>query len=298
MRDNRRWLATPIVANGLMYVPEGSGRVVAFDAVSGDVVWIHERRFPDDVAISEGYARTRGVSIYRDTGLLGHGGLLPGRAGCTDGDAALGGEDRRLPHRRGARASAAHRRRQGVPRPRRRRQRRARAVPCVRRRDRRAAVDGQHRARTRAIPATTPGRAATYRRSAARPGTRSATIPSLRLVYFSTGQPAPWSTALRGPGDALYTNTVLAVDAQTGKIRWHFQLNPADDWDRAGYENMLVDLAIGGRHAQGADPDRQDGLGRRPRSRKPASSCTPSRPPTTTSSPDGRRRDVRSSTRR
>ena len=69
----------------------------------------------------------------------------------------------------------------------------------------------------------------------------------LRLVYFSTGQPAPWSTAVRGPGDALYTNTVLAVDAQTGKIRWHFQLNPADDWDRAGYENMLVDLQIGGR---------------------------------------------------
>ena len=55
MRDNRRWLPTPIVANGLMYVPEGSGRVVAFDAVSGDVVWIHERPFPDDVAISEAY---------------------------------------------------------------------------------------------------------------------------------------------------------------------------------------------------------------------------------------------------
>ena len=71
--------------------------------------------------------------------------------------------------------------------------------------------------------------------------------PELRLVYFSTGQPAPWSTALRGPGDSLYTNTVLAVDAQTGKIRWHFQLNPADDWDRAGYESMLVDLTIGGR---------------------------------------------------
>ena len=43
MRDNRRWLATPIVANGLMYVPEGSGRVVAFEAVTGEVVWIHER---------------------------------------------------------------------------------------------------------------------------------------------------------------------------------------------------------------------------------------------------------------
>ena len=71
--------------------------------------------------------------------------------------------------------------------------------------------------------------------------------PDLHLVYFSTGQPSPWSTALRGGGDALYTNTVLAVEAQSGKIRWHFQLNPADDWDRAGYENMLVDLTIAGR---------------------------------------------------
>src|SRR5688572_18860707 len=67
MRDNRRWLATPIVANGLMYVPEGSGRVTAFDAVTGDVVWMHDRQFPNDIAISEGYARTRGVSVYRDT---------------------------------------------------------------------------------------------------------------------------------------------------------------------------------------------------------------------------------------
>ena len=39
MRDNSRWVPTPIVANGLMYVSEGSGRVVAFDVVSGDVEW-------------------------------------------------------------------------------------------------------------------------------------------------------------------------------------------------------------------------------------------------------------------
>ncbi len=42
MRDNSRWVPTPIVANGLMYVAEGSGRVVAFDVVSG--VFSHECR--------------------------------------------------------------------------------------------------------------------------------------------------------------------------------------------------------------------------------------------------------------
>jgi alcohol dehydrogenase (cytochrome c) len=66
------------------------------------------------------------------------------------------------------------------------------------------------------------------------------------LVYFGTGQPAPWSTASRGPGDSLYTNSVLAVEADTGELRWHYQLSPADDWDRAAYESMLVDLTIAG----------------------------------------------------
>ncbi len=70
--------------------------------------------------------------------------------------------------------------------------------------------------------------------------------PELRLVYFSTGQPTPWTTAVRGPGDSLYSNTLLAVDADTGKLRWHYQLVPGDSWDRAAYEGMLVDLVIDG----------------------------------------------------
>ena len=68
----------------------------------------------------------------------------------------------------------------------------------------------------------------------------------LELVYFSTGQPTPWTTASRGPGDSLYSNTLLAVEADTGKLRWHFQLVPGDEWDRSAYESMLVDLAIDG----------------------------------------------------
>ncbi len=67
MRDNSRWVPTPIVANGLMYVAEGSGRVLAFDVPTGEVVWIHTRTFPEDIASSEGYPRSRGVSIYGDT---------------------------------------------------------------------------------------------------------------------------------------------------------------------------------------------------------------------------------------
>jgi len=66
MRDNSRWVMTPIVANGLMYVSEGSGRVVAFDAVTGELVWTYLRTYPPDIAMSEAYPRHRGVSIYGD----------------------------------------------------------------------------------------------------------------------------------------------------------------------------------------------------------------------------------------
>ncbi len=246
MRDNRRWLATPIVANGLMYIPEGSGRVTAFDAVSGDVVWIHDRRFPSDIAISEGYARTRGVSIYRDT-------LYWGTA-----DSYLVALDARTGTLRWEVKTADYHSGEGHAHP-----------PLIAEGKvflGQAGGDNGAPGRFRAFDAETgallwtvntapgpgdPGYDTWTRRDVpplgGAPWNTISYDPELRFVYFSTGQPAPWSTALRGPGDSLYTNTVLAVDAQTGKIRWHFQLNPADDWDRAGYENMLVDLVIGGR---------------------------------------------------
>ncbi len=246
MRDNRRWLATPIVANGLMYIPEGSGRVTAFDAVSGDVRWIHDRQFPPDIAISEGYARTRGVSIYRDT-------LYWGTA-----DSYLVALDARTGTLRWEVKTGDYHSGEGHAHP-----------PLIAEGKvflGQAGGDNGAPGRFRAFDAETgallwtvntapgpgdPGYETWTRRDVpplgGAPWNTVSYDPDLHLVYFSTGQPAPWSTALRGGGDALYTNTVLAVEAQTGKIRWHFQLNPADDWDRAGYENMLVDLTIAGR---------------------------------------------------
>ena len=246
MRDNRRWLATPIVANGLMYVPEGSGRVTAFDAVTGDVVWIHERQMPTDIAISEASSRTRGVSIYRDT-------IYWGTA-----DSFLVALDARTGKLKWEVRTGDYRTGEGHAHP-----------PLIAEGKvflGQAGGDNGAPGRFRAFDAETGALLWTVNTAPGPgdPGFDTWTLrdvpplggapwntvsydPELRLVYFSTGQPSPWSTALRGPGDALFSNTALAVDAQTGKIRWHFQLNPADDWDRAGFENMLVDLVIGGR---------------------------------------------------
>jgi PQQ-dependent dehydrogenase (methanol/ethanol family) len=75
--------------------------------------------------------------------------------------------------------------------------------------------------------------------------------PDLGLVYFGTGQPTPWASTLRGQGDALYTNSVIAVDIESGEIEWYFQVVPEDNWDMdSPYESTLVDLEIDGETRQ------------------------------------------------
>ena len=246
MRDRSRWVPTPIVANGLMYVAEGSGRVLALDAVTGELVWQHLRTFPDDIRASEAYPRHRGVSILNNTIYWGtadsHVVALDARTGRVLWDVVTGD------YREGA--GHAH-------------------PPLI--------ADGKvfigttggdfaARGRFHALDAETgellwtfftapePGQPGfeTWTPNPDSPPLGGApwnTVsydPELGLVYFSTGQPTPWSTASRGPGDSLFSNTVLAVDGNTGKLRWHFQLVPADEWDRSAYENMLVDLEIDG----------------------------------------------------
>ena len=50
------------------------------------------------------------------------------------------------------------------------------------------------------------------------------------------------------PGDNLYTCSMVALDADTGKLKWHFQFTPHDmhDWDAIS-DPVLVDLTIGGK---------------------------------------------------
>ena len=55
----------------------------------------------------------------------------------------------------------------------------------------------------------------------------------LGLIYFGTGNPAPQNFGLSRPGDNLYTMSLVALDVKTGKIRWHFQQTPHEQW---GYD--------------------------------------------------------------
>jgi alcohol dehydrogenase (cytochrome c) len=72
--------------------------------------------------------------------------------------------------------------------------------------------------------------------------------PESNLIIWGTGNPAPdWNADVR-PGDNLYSDSAIALDADTGKLKWHFQFVPHDshDWD-AVQVPVLVDAEWQGR---------------------------------------------------
>ena len=72
--------------------------------------------------------------------------------------------------------------------------------------------------------------------------------PKLNTLYWTTGNPWPDFNASVRPGDNLYTCSLLALDPESGAIKWHFQFTPHDthDWDAQSWP-MLVDLEWEGR---------------------------------------------------
>eukprot|EP00353_Schmidingerella_taraikaensis_P014069 CAMPEP_0185576746 /NCGR_PEP_ID=MMETSP0434-20130131/7610_1 /TAXON_ID=626734 ORGANISM="Favella taraikaensis, Strain Fe Narragansett Bay" /NCGR_SAMPLE_ID=MMETSP0434 /ASSEMBLY_ACC=CAM_ASM_000379 /LENGTH=351 /DNA_ID=CAMNT_0028194075 /DNA_START=125 /DNA_END=1176 /DNA_ORIENTATION=- len=62
--------------------------------------------------------------------------------------------------------------------------------------------------------------------------------PDVDLLFFGTGNPAPWNSWLR-PGDNLYSASRVAIDPDTGKIAWHFQTTPHDGWDFDGVNEFI-----------------------------------------------------------
>ncbi len=73
--------------------------------------------------------------------------------------------------------------------------------------------------------------------------------PVTDLVVFGTGNGAPWPSEVRSPGggDHLFTASIVAVEAKTGKYRWHYQTTPNDSWDFDSTQPLATaDLMING----------------------------------------------------
>ncbi|MBS1810556.1 MAG: PQQ-dependent dehydrogenase, methanol/ethanol family [Acidobacteria bacterium] len=75
--------------------------------------------------------------------------------------------------------------------------------------------------------------------------------PQANLLYWTTGNPCPDYNGDERKGDNLYSDSVLALEPATGKLRWHYQFTPHDlhDWD-AQQTPMLIDAEFKGRQRQ------------------------------------------------
>ncbi|HEY5055530.1 MAG TPA: PQQ-binding-like beta-propeller repeat protein [Acidobacteriaceae bacterium] len=71
--------------------------------------------------------------------------------------------------------------------------------------------------------------------------------PELNTLYWGTGNPAPDYDGSVRPGDDLYTSSLLALDPDTGRLKWHFQFSPHNLYDYDAAETpVLVDTAFHG----------------------------------------------------
>lgn len=238
---------SPLVVDGVMYLTEFQGHVVALDARSGRVLWRYQQVIPPTL-LALGFAPTnRGVAILDSTLFVGTPDArlvaLDARSGALRwsvavADNALGYAITGAPLAFGdlvlTGVSGAEAGIRGFV-------------------DAYDARTGARRWRTYTIPAPGEPGHETWGGDSWQTGGGSTWVtgsydPELGLVYWGVGNPGPLWNGDDRPGDNLYTCALLALDAATGAIRWHFQFTPHDthDWDAAQIP-VLLDARIAGR---------------------------------------------------
>ncbi len=260
---------TPLVADGIMYLTESPSSVSALDARTGKLLW----HWAPDIAnsvLNIGFPRiNRGVAILDDTVYVA---TLDARLFAIDaGTGAVRWETTVADNSVGFSLTLAPLALDG------------KIIVGVSGAEAgvRAFVDaydassGERVWRTYTVPAPGEPGSETWQGDAWQTGGGSTWLtgsfdPELNTLYWTTGNPAPdWNGDLR-PGDNLFTCSVLALDPDTGEMKWHFQYTPHDthDWD-ANQIPVLVDgefkgeprklLALANRNAFYYLIDRQTG---------------------------------------
>ena len=238
--------ATPIVVDGVLYLSTSNSWVFALDGATGRMLW--EYRFPLSKSVPLYGKQNRGVAVGRGRVFLGtadnHLVALDQatgqevwrvnvedsrQCGCNITGAPLVVKDMVITGVTGG--DSAHR---GY-------------LTAF------DAASGRMRWRFHTIPGpgekgheTWPGESWKY--GGAATWMTGSFDPELNLLYWGVGNAAADLNAALRRGDNLYTDSVIALDPDTGKLQWHYQEIPQDVWDYdAAYEIQLVDLTIGGR---------------------------------------------------
>jgi alcohol dehydrogenase (cytochrome c) len=233
---------TPLVHDGIMYVANPGNVVQALDARTGNFIWEHRREM--DERLRPG-AQMRSLAIYQDLIILNtvdaHIVGLDARNGEVRWDTPV------MPDFEGYGFSSGPVVADGVIV--------AGLRGCQRFREETCYIVGLN-ARTGQIIWKTS--------TVARPGERGGDTwgdlpvlfragsdawipgsydPVSGLVYYGTSQAKPWTRDARGTdGDALYSNSTLALDPATGEMKWYYQHLPGDSHDMdETFERILVD---------------------------------------------------------
>jgi alcohol dehydrogenase (cytochrome c) len=243
--------ATPLVNGDIMIVTSPSGleinRVYAIDVTNGRVLWKYEHKLPEELpSLARLIPMSRGVALYKDKVYFGtldaHLIALKAATGevawktkvaealdgyfftmaplAVKGKIILGTSG---PGEMGPRGFIA-------------------AFD---------ADSGKELWRTYTIPAAGEPGAETWAGESWKYGGGAVWLtgtydPALNLVFFGVGNPAPWDANLR-KGDNLYTASALALDIDTGRIKWYHQYHPNDTWDLdTPHEHLLLTVERSG----------------------------------------------------
>jgi PQQ-dependent dehydrogenase (methanol/ethanol family) len=236
---------TPLVIDGLMYVTGANSEMWALDAHSGRVIWRYRHRLPKRIPLCCG-PENHGVAVLGDNVYLAtldaHLVALDAKSGAVIWDVEA--DD----YRKGYSFSVA--------------------PLAVKDKiivgvaggeygmrgfiDAYEAETGKRAWRFYTIPAPgEPGHETwsgdSWKRGGAPAWLTGTYDPALNLTYWGIGNPGPDLHGGDRKGDNLYSDSVVALDVDTGRLRWHFQFTPHDvhDWD-ATQIPMLLDLKIKG----------------------------------------------------
>jgi alcohol dehydrogenase (cytochrome c) len=236
---------TPIVTDGLMFITGPNNTAWALDARTGRQIWTYRRDLPDGLSIccgrvNRGFAAL-GNRLYMTT-LDAHLVALDMKTGSVIWDVPI--DDYRL----GYAATAAplivkNKVIVGI----------AGAEYGIRGFiDAYDAVTGKRAWRFWTVPEPGQPGGDTWKGDSWKRGGGSTWVtgsydPTLNLVYWGTGNPGPDLWGKDRVGDNLYTDAVVALDPDTGALKWHYQFTPHDvhDWD-AVQVPVLADVTING----------------------------------------------------
>jgi alcohol dehydrogenase (cytochrome c) len=231
VRRTDKFETTPIVVNGRMYITEPPSNVTALDTRTGRPIWQYRRTYPEDTRLCCGQVN-RGVAVLGD---LVYVGTVDGHLLALDaGTGQVRWDTLVADHRAGYSLTAAplavkDKIIMGM----------AGGEYGVRGfLDAYDAKTGKRVWRFWTIPGPgEPGNETwageSWKMGAAATWVTGTYDAETNTLFWGTGNPGPdWNGDVR-LGDNLYSDSVVAVDADTGKLKWYFQFTPHDvhDWD-------------------------------------------------------------------